>query len=505
MNAVIIKLCRPNKRGVQYSIAHAEKAAVQRVGPNESGIEDRVVVIRSSLPEWSRMRYNSKMAGDALEAGCRSDRVKQKVKYLVISHNKDSDDGDVQKTIERADKLNQLWLKKWAPNSEYYYFVHADHAHIHSHVFVTNWDKVNGKAIDWRKKDLSYMQSLRWANKDMPDIRPGADLYEDGGHRSLTYTRDSEGVKEELAGRCMKYEDPAGFLNELKLDTYLTTAKNGHGGGQPGVWYKGVKVSLAGLNSLMRRNAGKWDVAKRKKPEGDAVYENVRPKGFRTWTQQQTVQDFRMGYWPRGKKPVEGMMLEEYDECADTPVVGSPNAARRTVCTELKRRTLGAKSPHPKSNGIAQYVHAPKTIPPQHKDGFVKVLDDLAKQLNAQNPEAYKRAVTLKEFSQAIADLMDAVEDLILPDELPQLQAGDIIVTTPHVEVPIVDTPYTPPPAEVEMDRAIQRALEEVPSLVPGRKDEEVTPPVVETKPKVSQRSSRPLPPLPPPDELPDL
>lgn len=338
---LIIRVKGVSSAGPEWSIAHVLKAEIVRPGGNEFGVQERLASRFGNLimPD---LRGNKRSISEQLEAAAHRSTAKEKVKAVIFSFEDTLDPAVREKQVEMLNSVVTQFQKQFAPGARYWCGVHVDRNHVHAHLFLANWSPDRNTSLNWSKRDLVYMLSLRWHQPDLDSqIEPGA--WSCRTPASKVYTRTAAAL--ELVGR-IKDNPAAGVLT---LEKYKTKANS------PGVKFNGKKLTVISINHELRKIGCTVGL--------DEDYNNMELGDWqRGQVEQQQRIDEALG--------VRRMTLHDYDRFCDLPdpfvlcqtdeekqavvqfmetgkILDRRMAAvlSRLVRTAIQRRILGASEP----------------------------------------------------------------------------------------------------------------------------------------------------------------
>lgn len=294
----IVRIRRTNQAGPEWSIAHILKAKIIRPGGNECGAEDRLAgqFGNLSLPVDRANKYS---VSRQLEMAARNSRSRERVKMVIISFEDSTDAGDRARQVKALPTMADAFVARFAPGAKYWGGVHVDRNHVHCHLAIANWSPVLGTSLNWGKRDLAYMLSMRWTQRH-PEL---SGMIEAGAWSKriktvMAYPR-SEACRL-LVSRLRP--DPASMFAELEMSGEVLRYRTD--GGHPGVVFQGRKITLKNLN---------YELNKVGAPLGfDSNYSPVAlGKGDFDDLTQQTRIDQGLG--------VVDLTLSEFDGLCDLP------------------------------------------------------------------------------------------------------------------------------------------------------------------------------------------
>ncbi len=375
---VTIRIRKTRQSGVEWSIAHILRPKIERPGGNEFHVEERLACYFGNLP-FPVNRSDKYSVSTQLETAARLSRSRERVKMVIISFQDSIDPLVREKQVALMPALVTAFVNRYAPAATYWVGVHIDRNHVHAHVALANWSPTLGTSLNWTRRDLVSMLSLRWVQSDPAlavAVRPGA--WSKAGKATMAYPRSEacRSLVEKLRS------DPATGFASLErtgeLSRYRTVS------GHPGVIYCGKKISLKNLNYELGKIGSSVGVGEDYSPIPLPSFE------IDELTQQNRL-DQAIG--------IENLTLPEYDGLCDLPdpaficrwpeerealerfrrtgrVTDQRQASvlKRLCRTALIRRAKGATAPLGKNDDFCRWVYGDMTALTSEMRRFIEEL-----------------------------------------------------------------------------------------------------------------------------------
>ncbi len=327
--------------GSRLSIRHVLKPKIIRADGNEFGVEERLADTFGSLT-MPADRSDERSISSQLEAAAYQSRSASKVRVVIFSFEDTLDPVRRDSQVRVLPGIVRYFQERFAPGARYWAGTHIDRNHVHCHAFFANWSPHTATSLNWSKRDVAYMLSMRWVPVGL-DVRPGAYSAPERSARVYTRTAACLDLVTKLG------DDPESALRALRIEKYCTKA------GTAGLIFQGKKITVKNLNHELRK-AGKATGL-------DAMYRNC-DLALDTTDEltQETRIDLSLG--------LQKMTLADYDRFCDLPdpfllcktmeerdsvrlfqetgKITNPRMAgilSRLARTAIQRRILGATEP----------------------------------------------------------------------------------------------------------------------------------------------------------------
>lgn len=160
---VVIAIKKSSARGAYDILQHVCRTKC-RNGITETGIGDRLVGLEAGGRFWasktSPPREPAFLAKviDGGYAGGRRSCVTHR--HVVISMADHADYGGAETALRG---VVAQWTNRFLGGCPAWCVAyHADKAHVHAHIVASNWNESEQRLLDWKRRDVVFMNSLRW-------------------------------------------------------------------------------------------------------------------------------------------------------------------------------------------------------------------------------------------------------------------------------------------------------------------------------------------------------
>jgi hypothetical protein len=301
---VIVKVGGVNSKGARYSVCHIMKPEIKLPGGNEWGVSERVASTYSNLP-LPVDRQNPRSVSAQLVAAARYSRSKTPVRSVILSFEDTTDEIRRNEQVALSIPLLEQFVKIFAPGAAYWSATHVDRNHVHMHLLLSNWSPVMGQSLNWSRRDLVYMLSMRWCQQH-PSLGPVVDsgAWTKAERTDMAYPR---------AEACLKLvailkDSPALELLNLERDKQITRYQTK--GGHAGIVFMDKKITLKNLNYALLKAGASEGIGP------DYKAKSIRPVVIDDIAQQTKI-DVALGF--------HGLSPADYSKLCDLP---DPNLLR---------------------------------------------------------------------------------------------------------------------------------------------------------------------------------
>jgi len=268
-----------------------------RNGVTETGVGDRLIALEAGGRLWSSKTppprapaFLAKLIDGGYLGGRRS---KVTHRHVVISMADHSDYGAAEIALRGV--VSQ-WTSKFLNGCPAWCVAfHADKAHVHAHIVASNWNESEQGLLDWKRRDVVYMNSLRWYRGPV-EAGAGLNRAPDRTSRPKVYPLAETNLSTLLD---IIHDAPTERINTLLqsgvLKTYFTK------GGNRGYLFNGQKLTERHIAYELARRRGVGISADGKPVPARLIQ--------RTELQRQTLFDAQLGHLP----------LTEYRRYEDSP------------------------------------------------------------------------------------------------------------------------------------------------------------------------------------------
>lgn len=159
----IVAIKQSSKRG-SYDILHHVCRTRCRNGETETGVGDRLIGLETGGRFWSGLKspprepmFLAKVIDGGYQGGRRSQVTHR---HVIISM---ADTANYAHAEAELRGVVQQWVTRFLPGCPAWCIAyHADKAHVHAHIVASNWNDQEQSLLDWKRRDVVFMNSLRW-------------------------------------------------------------------------------------------------------------------------------------------------------------------------------------------------------------------------------------------------------------------------------------------------------------------------------------------------------